>query len=161
MRKRHYTSPGSVVLKAFHGTKQHLSVLKPSIRGTFGPGIYLADDFAAQQYAGEEGIVLTAQVTLRSPYYYRASFDHDVDLDSPAVDLVRGLFPREAAESLLQSAMATDAAFGREIQVELEAKGFDGLIVEYQDGSQEIIAYNSDQVLIMEPQLATLAPEPR
>lgn len=161
MKKLRYTSSGSVVLEAFHGTKQHLSVLKPSVRGTFGPGIYLADVFAAQQYAGEEGVVLTAQVTLRSPYYYRASFDHDVDIDSPAVDLVRGLFPQEAAESLLQSAMDTDAAFGREIQVELEAKGFDGLIVEYQDGSREIIAYNSDQVLIMEPQQANFTPEPR
>jgi hypothetical protein len=119
MRKLNCTSPGSVVLEAFHGTKQHLSVLNPSVRGTFGPGIYLADDFAAQQYAGEEGVVLTAQVTLRSPYYYRASFDHDVDLDSPAVDLVRGLFPPEAAESLLQTAMTTDAAFGSEIQAEL------------------------------------------
>lgn len=92
MRKRHYTVPGSVVFKAFHGTRQHLNVLKPSIRGTFDPGIYLANYFAAQQYAGADGIVLTAQVTLCSTYYYLASFDHDVDLDSPAVDLVRGLF---------------------------------------------------------------------
>lgn len=160
MRKRICESSNSVVLQAFHGAKQHHSALKPSLRGTFGSGIYLADDFAAQQYAGEEGVVLATQVTLHAPYYYRATFEHDVDLDSPAVDLVRQLFSWSTAESLLQSAMATDAGFGREIQVALEERDFDGLIVEYQDGSKEIVAYNSGQVLVMTPQPDdTLAPE--
>lgn len=160
MRNPNCKSDRSVILKAFHGTKHCLSVLKPSIRGTFGPGIYLADNFAAQQYAGEEGFVLTAEVTLNAPLYYRASFEHDVDLDSPAVDLVRGLFSLDTAEKLLQSSMASDGGFGTEIQLAVEERGYDGLIVEYQDGSKEIIAYNSDQVIIIDPLPGNLAPEP-
>lgn len=161
MRKHQSREPGPTVLTAFHGTRQHFDVFQASLRGTFGSGIYLADDFAASQYAGEEGIVLMVEVTLHAPYYYQANFDHDLDLDSPAVDLVRTLFPREAAERLLQSAIDTDAGFGTELQLLLEARGFDGLIADYPDGSHEIIAYKSDQVLIIEPQLTNSPSEPR
>ena len=81
-------SPSTSKTTAFHGTKDVFDSFRPSLRGHFGSGIYMADRKAAAEYAGPDGIVMSLAVTLCRPYRYSATFDNDLDFDPAAVGLV-------------------------------------------------------------------------
>ncbi|WP_455233069.1 ADP-ribosyltransferase-containing protein [Geopseudomonas aromaticivorans] len=142
----------AMVVEAFHGTCLNFDSFEPSERGSFGSGIYLADEAAARCYAdnGDGAMVLRVQVTFRNPYHCQATYDHGVDLESPAVDLIRSLFPEGDANRLIAQAMNGDGTFGAEFQSVLQGMGHDGLIATYEDGSQEIVAFDPGQVVILE-----------
>jgi hypothetical protein len=133
----------STPLIAYHGADRFHETLRPSRRGSFGSGLYMADENAAANYAtsSDTGTVIRLEVRLATPYHYRASFDHDLDFDSAAVGLVRALMPADVAQALLQESMQGDGMFGVEIENALRELGHDGVIVTYDDGSQEIIAF--------------------
>lgn len=135
-------------ITAYHGTCADFEAFRPSTRGSFGAGVYTADEKAAELYAGD-GLVLEVELMIARPYHYAASYDNDLDFDSAAVELVRELFPEPEASSLLMVSLHGDGLFGNEIPRALEARGYDGLIVTYEDGSQEIIAFRGEQVRIL------------
>ena len=139
-------APHTIEIAAFHGTKHRFETFKASPRGHFGSGIYMADRKAAEEYAGPDGIVMSLAVTLARPYHYAATFDHDLDFDSAAVDLVRQVLP-DQADALIRASMHSDGLLDDSIQTALQLLGFDGLIVTYEDGSQEIVAYSPHQKL--------------
>ncbi|MCG7375324.1 hypothetical protein MHL40_21990 [Pseudomonas luteola] len=152
MRKPNQLFP---VLRCFHGTAANFTVFHPSERGSFGSGIYAAvDEAAAKEYAAG-AFLLTLDMRLQNPYRYSASFEHSVDLDSAAIDLVQTLFSEEQAGALIQAAIATDGYFGEEIQRALKARGYDGIIATYEDGSQEALCFSPEQVTILDRQTIT------
>lgn len=108
----------------------------------------MADRKAAAEYAGPDGIVMSLAVTLSRPYRYSATFDHDLDFDSAAVGLVHQVLPDEA-ESMIAASMQSDGLLDGRIQAALEALGYDGIIATYEDGSQEIIAFNPEQIEVI------------
>ncbi|EMA2592590.1 hypothetical protein U2H31_003713 [Pseudomonas aeruginosa] len=141
-------APHTFEIAAFHGTKHRFETFEASPRGHFGSGIYMADRKAAEEYAGPDGIVMSLSVTLARPYHYAATFDHDLDFDSAAVDLVRQVLP-DQADALISASMHSDGLLDDSIQIALQVLGFDGLIVTYEDGSQEIIAYSPHQIEVL------------
>jgi hypothetical protein len=91
---------------------------------------------------------MSLAVTLARPYHYAATFDHDLDFDSAAVDLVRQVLP-DQADALIRASMHSDGLLDDSIQTALQLLGFDGLIVTYEDGSQEIVAYSPHQIEVL------------
>lgn len=106
----------------------------------------MADHTAAVEYAGAGGWVLHCAVALRNPYQYHASFEHDLDFDSAAVGLIRGVFA-ESAAACLEASMLSDGLFGFEVQRAIAARGFDGLIATYPDRSWELVAFDPAQIV--------------
>lgn len=139
-------SPRHLIV-GFHGTDQLFERFKPSARGSFGAGIYAADRAAAVEYAGPGGYILEVGIHSSNPYRYAASFDHDLDFDSAAVGLIRTILPANA-DCLLESSMCSDGLFGSEVKEALEGMGYDSLLVTYEDGSCEVVAFHPERVVI-------------
>ena len=137
-------------LRAYHGTAVMFDRFKPSDRGTFGAGIYLADIKCAEQYGGGgDSKIMECDVLLANPYQYVANFDHGIDFDSPAVDLIRSVLTPEEALRTIKISQESDGMFGHEVQQQLLRMGYDGIIATYDDGSQEVVAFDPDQVIIL------------
>lgn len=143
---QHHSLQAVPPIPGFHGTYTMFDQFHVSPRGTFGAGIYFADEPCARNYA--QGVLMACDVYLVHPYRYDARFDHEVDLDSPAVGLIIALFTEDSAQQLLAESMATDARFGHDVRERLMQLGYDGLIATYEDGSQEIVAFHPNQVVI-------------
>lgn len=135
-------------IRTYHGSPCLFDRFELSERGSFCSGIYCADVEAAKNYADSGGFVYEVEINLINPYHYSASFDHELDFDSAAVDLIRTVLPGWAA-TVLHDSMYGDGMFGHSVTQALMDLGHDGLIVTYEDGSQEIIAFHPDQVTIL------------
>lgn len=136
----------------YHGTSGPIvGHLCASERGTFGAGVYLGDLACAVEYAcADEGCVLEYAVALSSLYHYEAEFDHEYDLDSPAVGLIKAIFPPEEAERLIRQSMDDDALFGDEVRSQLQAQGHDGVMVNYGDGAFELVVFDSQALELVQ-----------
>lgn len=132
----------------YHGAKAIFDVFRPSERGTFGAGIYLAAEKAsAGGYADpENGKLHSLYAKVENPFRYFASYDHDYDLDSPAITLIQELFEPARAERLLYDALWSDGLFGNEVQVEIAKRGYDGIIVVHEDKSCEVVVFDPKQI---------------
>lgn len=139
----------------FHGASKAFKVFKPSKQGTFGPGIYFADnEQSAQAYLhGNEGeSVMQVYVSLRNPWVVNAEIDSPAsfseDWDNPILESVLAL-PKgrkliDAAKA--DETLATYGHFGSALQRHLKDLGYDGIIGTYSDGSQEVVAFHPSQV---------------
>ncbi len=138
---------GAGIYQLYHGAHADHSMLEASSQGSFGSGIYLADLEAAKQY-GE--VIHRVTLTLTNPYFYKASFDHGVDIDSAAVSLVRDFLPEDQAEEAIRLAMYNldGPYFDAALTSAIRDRGYDGLIVEYDEGSREYVAFNPSQVVV-------------
>ena len=120
-------------------------LLTPSSEGTFGSGVYLADFAAATLYA-DDGFVGQFAVRMDKPYHYSVPHDDSDFGDMPGIPLVKELFPLEG-ERMVADAVSRDSYyFGSEIEEAIVQLGFDGLVVTYYDGSQEIVALRNTRL---------------
>ncbi|HBO6305177.1 TPA: hypothetical protein L4741_004748 [Pseudomonas aeruginosa] len=133
----------------YRGTTSSTTQLRPSIRGSFGSGLYFADKACATQYAGPGGSVWEVQLSWQNPFRCTAAIENDYDLDNPAVPLVLTIFPKAEAEALIRKAAETDGHFGPEIQERLRDLGHDGIFATYEDGSFEVVVFRADQVNLL------------
>lgn len=139
-----------VVLDVFHGTRAEFSTFKPSARGTFGPGIYFGSTLQQGAiFSGEadDSVVLKVRVTLQRPYHHRIV--EPVEVDSWGEGLVNEILGPKDAARVLKAAAEGDGHFGSELYEALEAMGHDGIVADYGDGTQEIVAFHEGQCEIL------------
>jgi hypothetical protein len=136
-------------LEVFHGTTRDFSVFRASDVGAFGAGIYFGGSEDANHYAAAgmlgaaESDDLLAQVM---PVY--------LSLQNPLiVEVPLGVAPARALLEALPdigvaAAFEADAAyeeFDGKLTEQLKAMGFDGVLVNFPDGS-EYVAFEASQV---------------
>ena len=113
----------------------------PSVEGTWGSGLYLADYDAALIYA-DDGVVAECKVAMTNAYRHTCRLSHfEMYGERPAIALMKDIFisPDELIAKVVES---QSFYFDSIIEGRLSELGHDGLIVTYeQDGSQEIITY--------------------
>ncbi|MBG6083117.1 ADP-ribosyltransferase-containing protein [Rubrivivax gelatinosus] len=134
----------------FHGTNVQFETFEASSKGCFGRGIYFAD---SRDSAIEYGaIVVRAHVALVNPWEVAADCDGEVnfdeDFDGPAAAAVLAL---PQGRPLLEQAKKDRCGhFGASLQAHLVAMGHDGIIATYPDGSREVVAFEADQVHVVD-----------
>lgn len=138
--------PGGHPLVVFHGTRANFLRFRPSAMGNLGRGIYFA---SKKEQAGEYGDrVIQTVLKLENPWVVDLEYDTPAALaaefDSPSVDAVLSL---PGGRALMEQARAGDGMYGPELQALLQARGHDGVIGRYQDGSTEFVVFSPDQVL--------------
>ena len=140
-----------MAIQSFHGTQEEFEgPFQLSERGSFGAGIYSGDMRCAVEWADCcGGIVMELSVELANPYYYTVDYDDAVDLDSPAVPLIRDIFNTSEQAILIQESMDSDALFGDDVKDRLLALGHDGLIADFGDGAYEFVAFNPEAVTVV------------
>lgn len=142
--------PGGEPRLVYHGTKDVFSRFRVSDRGTFGSGIYFASSpMQAQIFGGEDDgtLVMEAFLMMRRPYHFRIR--EPLTVDSWGEGLVLELFETEKANALIQAALNGDGAFGAEIMEYLRSVGHDGIVATYEDGTQELVVFDPDQVMVV------------
>lgn len=134
-------------LVAYHGTDAEFNVFKPSKTGTYGPGIYFANEenYASECYGSR---VVKAYISLQNPWEVSADPDSDAafseDHDHPSITEILEL---PNGRNLLDAAKhAGSEHFGAELTSELISLGYDGVIATYKDGSKEYVAFHPEQI---------------
>lgn len=126
---------------AYHGSKadlhEHLSnngVLEPSVTGSFGAGIYLADKEAAQNYA-LDGHVCEFEIDTAHLLTCEADFDvaEAFDLDTAALPLICQLYgvSLAIAAAIFHQLSKGDLLLGAVIQEKATSMGYRGLLMDY------------------------------
>jgi hypothetical protein len=140
-------------LTLYHGTSQRYGRIRPSATGAQGPGIYMTD--APSDYGT---LTLKLSVEMNNPYYFYPS-DESLECDVNG-ELIEAVLPPMVAD-LVVGRLAQEGieAYGYEVQNELRSRGHDGIIMVYPfgdaviprtTGSCVVIAFDSDQVEILE-----------
>jgi len=136
------------IITCFHGGKETIvGPLRVSNRGTFGSGYYGGDLACAVEFCGgDDADLICLEMDIKKPFRYRANFDHELDFDSPAVDMINAIFGPEEQSDVLATAMQSDGYFGNEVQERLLELGYDGIFVDYGEGAFESVAFFPDQI---------------
>lgn len=134
-------------LVVHHGTNAEFNEFRPSKTGSFGKGIYFADSGSDAAAAYGERVV-SAYLSLQNPWVINADYESDAvyaeDVDNPAVDAVLTL---PGGRKMLDRMKASGGEhFDSELTDSLVAKGYDGIIATYPDGSKEYIAFHPEQI---------------
>lgn len=129
-------------IEAYHGTAHTLcGTPLPSLRGTFGTGVYWGDLRCAKEYAHHA--LYQAQIPTASLLHCVADFDtgEQFDLDTPALPLLMQLFSETAAQAAQRflSLCDDDGHLGEEIRHAVQALGFDGVLAQYEPDVFEIV----------------------
>ena len=139
-------------LIVYHGTNAAFSAFRRAKKGWYGSGIYFTPDpGVAREYAvdkWEEGSgesrVVACYLRMEHPfrYYHPGNWD--------TTDLVRHVLSPEAASAVLARMQRDDTGLlGDAVRKTLEARGYDGLIVENPDGT-EYVVFQPSQVKSVE-----------
>ncbi len=129
------------IITAYHGTTStSLLILgKKSSSGTFGAGYYYGDLACAINYA-DGGLIKKALIELSNPIEYDAQYDESTD--GYALHLVKKLFGSNSAH-FIQMMRQTDYFYlGDEFSQAVKGLGHDGIVVKYDCGAFEIIAFD-------------------
>jgi hypothetical protein len=131
----------------FHGTFYKFDTFAASERGSFGSGMYFAPNEDTAQMFADGGHVVPVYLKLLNPMQVAAVPEpgYDLDFDCYAVPFIREIFGVKASRVLKRS-MENDGLFGIDVTKKVKSLGHDGLIVTYPDGSQEIVAYEPNQI---------------
>lgn len=142
----------------YHGTRvAHLDVLRPSLTGAQGPGIYLADRPESAALYGS--VVLAVDVQLNQPFFFYPSDDSlDAEINPELIQQVLG----EAEAQKVFQRLEQDGAlgYGTEVAETLKARGHDGIVMVYPFGTPVIpgvageaviIAFSPDQTVVLGP----------
>jgi hypothetical protein len=138
-------------LLLYHGTDRDLSSFKVSPRGSFGAGIYLANN-PKQAHVFCEGLdnalILPVHVALQRPFHTSADYDagDEVDFDSPCVPLLREVYGRHAGAVIHRLRHSETGQPGQALRQRLMEMGHDGIVARYEDGSAEVVAFFPEQV---------------
>jgi len=139
---------------AYHGTPNSiphhilsLGAVTHSERGSFGSGFYLADYFAAIEYAND-GDVHAFWVERGKLFQAEASYEvgEQFDLETAALPLISALFsvPLYEAAELFRRWSCCDGLLGDEIKQQVKRLGFDGVWLDYGlDDCFEAVVYDS------------------
>ena len=142
-------------MRAFHGSSLNIIkhtdnfTLTPSTNGSFGTGIYLADQNAAHEYAGEceGGLVFEFEVDTSDFARIEVGFEvaEKYDLDTAALPLIMAMFSIDEAQAAKWFKAHTTDGFllGGEIQQCAIELGYKGLILDYGD-CFELLAFDGD-----------------
>lgn len=134
-----------MVIQGYRGTFNPETQFRPCNRGTFGRGIYFATDTECPLVYGD--YVHQALITLNNPWVIHGDYDlpitEEVDFDCPCIEAVLSL---PGGRAMVDKAKATDGYFGRTLQRTLQSLGYDGILQTYHDGSQEVVAFDREQI---------------
>lgn len=135
----------------YHGADRDFPSFNPSNCGNFGFGVYFSDSPAvAGKWAssGEGDRLMPVYLSLQNPFSTPTEYDagEDVDIDSPAVPLLRSVFGKDAPREIERLRNSEDCHIGSDVRDRLVAMGDDGIIAAYKDGSLEYIAFRADQI---------------
>jgi hypothetical protein len=145
-------------MQAFHGTAQPISHddlkaanLTPSDAGSFGSGIYLADEKGAQAYAeaDTEGCVYRFEVDTTNFLTVSVQFEiaEQFDLDTAALPLLiklYGVTSDDAAD--IYNEYTTDGfLLGKAIEEKVKSLGYAGLVLDY-GNCFEVVVYNTESL---------------
>lgn len=142
---------GSNPVLLYHGTDTAFSKFRMSDSGFYGGGIYFTDNLeAAIQYAddkgGDDSFVLSAHVVMKEPYVFEADVAFT---ETTAESLIRRLFKGDKKRRVLNT-FEEQGALTNEIRDALTSRGHDGLIVRVPFEPDEYIAYDPEQVKIVQ-----------
>jgi hypothetical protein len=123
----------------------------PSERGTLGKGLYFTDDHKLTSLMSEgldNGRVIPAYMKLENPYTFEqdSEMEGEFDFDSPAVSLLVDVFGSRTARYMIENESDEFAYFGDEIAEELKKRGHDGIIMKFEDGDGEYVAFDPTQI---------------
>lgn len=137
-----------VRLVGYHGSDVDfdLSNMAPTTRGTFGEGYYFTDTKSSASDYGDH--VACAQIRLLNPWRIEVDWEslksHEMDFDHPGIEAILAL---EGGETLIQEALEGQShQFDGKLTKLVVAKGHDGIIARYPDGSKEIVAFSKLQI---------------
>ena len=139
-------------LVVYHGTSRSFPSFRPSKRGNFGPGIYFAGtaDQAENFAYGDDGgdNIVPVYLAMQNPYRTAADYaaGEAVDVDSPAVPLIEGVFGSDANRAIARLRNSDDGHLGPAVRDRLLEMGHDGIIATYPDGSAEYVAFFPEQI---------------
>lgn len=137
----------------YHGTNGDFTSFNVSPRGSFGSGIYLTTNRESAATWGDT--IYSCKVNLNNPYYADADFSvgDEYDFDSEALPTLLHFLGED--ETVNAVAASPDGLFGSELTQAVKAKGFDGIVATYEDGSINVIAFDPAQVSIVDKKTAT------
>lgn len=133
-------------MRLYHGTYTSFDVFEPGHRGLFGAGIYLTNSRSdAMNYTDGKPMELYARI--ERPFVTQADYDlgDEFGLDYPGMPMIKELFPdriRKMVEKILQD----HDWLPQEIARKIASLGHDGLQVQWKDGTQQFIAFQSTQI---------------
>lgn len=144
---------GGVPLVVYHGTfADDFSAFRASPEGVFGAGVYFTNlPQSAEGFAGpgdaDGARLIPVYLSLKNPMLVKADFEagEAIDFDSPAVPMVQKAMGN-AADLAIRTAMAGEGMFGIDLMAAVEARGHDGVIVTYEDGGKDYIAFRPEQI---------------
>lgn len=137
-------------LVVYHSTTSpdNFSTFTPSNRGTLGKGIYFTSDLELANMMSEieTGRIMPVFVSLKNPYEFTLNEEMEIeyDFDSAAVPMLVDLLGDRKAKEII--ANNDDFYLGSEIQDELLSRGHDGIILTFDNGDKEYLAFNPEQV---------------
>lgn len=137
---------GPETVVGYHGTMDEFDELRPSFSGNFGPGFYFVSAEGEAEAYGER--VIPQIIALKNPWRVSAAYDtalaEEEDFDSPSVDAVVSLY---GGRQMMERAKNTwNGHYGQTLQDHLLRLGHDGIIATYDDGCQEIVAFDLAQL---------------
>lgn len=154
MKQSVFAGADGAPLVLYHGTDVAFSKFKPSEAAFYGGGIYFTDSMeAARQYADDKGgdasYVVAANLFMRKPYVFESGFAYT---ETTAESLIKRLFKGDAKRRVL-AAFREQGELTDEVRKELDARGFDGLIVRVPAEPDEYIVFDPEQVSIVQAEV--------
>lgn len=119
-----------------------------SMEGTFGAGMYFVNSRSSAEVYGEN--IISARVFMKNPWVISVDYDTEIteaeDFDHPGIDAILTL---PNGRTLIDAAKQTEfGMLDNELQSILIAHGYDGVVATYGDGSQHIVAFRPEQVVV-------------
>lgn len=133
-------------MRLYHGTRSDFDVFEPGERGLFGAGIYLTNSRSdAMNYSERDPMRL--YVRIERPFVTTADYDmgESFGLEYPGMPMIKELFS-EQLDEMVESILHDSAFLPQEIMGRIQKLGHDGIQVHWKDGTQQFIAFQSNQI---------------
>ncbi|MBR1763487.1 MAG: hypothetical protein IJ731_09020 [Eubacterium sp.] len=147
-----YSIDGKTPLKLYHGTPNKFNIFEKkkigstTDDGVYGRGFYFSTKrVQAEQYnKGDNGRVIESYLKMNNPLKLN---NYSVSELAKLLDMDESQFSYDYAESFAKPSLAWAGKFTGA----LKNNGFDGVIVEYSNGANEYIVFDSEQIKSADP----------